>query len=328
MKLYYPGADILKYIMAFAVIAIHAGAITHFEEMPFGVEWFIRLAVPYFFVASGVFLGRKLDNLSTDKEKCRQLQSRVIQMFERWIKWVAIYLPLALWAYYEQGMPAPKAVVHYFAMLVSQGWSFYGWALWFIYSVALSLLLISFIYKSGRYEKLVACVLIVFFLGQEISGWWRTVHYVPGKLLGYALDAYHSFAGGLPILIGIALGRRLGRITLSQKILGGMALICVSVVLNIIALPFWELTGSVALLLLCTLQSQTAPMAYASFLRKESMWIYFIHMYFVFIAAKLLGMTDVLHVFLFASVASAFMAALLWKLEGIKWFGWLSKLIF
>lgn len=57
----YPGIDLLKYIMALAVVTIHIHTLNLDIEPPVMVTWFIRSAVPFFFVVSGFFIGRKND---------------------------------------------------------------------------------------------------------------------------------------------------------------------------------------------------------------------------------------------------------------------------
>lgn len=60
----YPIVDIMKFFLCICVIALHSNA-TNF--LPKNIQYFIqklifRVAVPYFFIASGFFLGRKLKN--------------------------------------------------------------------------------------------------------------------------------------------------------------------------------------------------------------------------------------------------------------------------
>lgn len=67
-----PLIDILKFFFALCIVALHTGICDIFPE---SVGWYIehcifRLAVPYYFVATGYFLGKKLNKCnSTDEAK-------------------------------------------------------------------------------------------------------------------------------------------------------------------------------------------------------------------------------------------------------------------
>lgn len=65
-----PSVDLVKFIMAIFVVAIHTHPYTCIENanLSFFIQKLISLSVPFFFVASGFFLWRKMDDaIYTDK---------------------------------------------------------------------------------------------------------------------------------------------------------------------------------------------------------------------------------------------------------------------
>lgn len=94
----FKGIDITKFVMSFAVIAIHAPEFLWPENRtyPFLIDWIIRLAVPFFFISSGFLVQKKIILLDKSLQK-RYLRSRSIKLFRIWSLWLLIYLPLSIW---------------------------------------------------------------------------------------------------------------------------------------------------------------------------------------------------------------------------------------
>ena len=91
-------ADVIKLIMAFAVVAIHVRAVygdAHGYSPAF--NWFIELAVPYFFIVSGYLIGNKLDRMATVDEKRAALRSRSGKCLRMFVLWLIIYLPIQIY---------------------------------------------------------------------------------------------------------------------------------------------------------------------------------------------------------------------------------------
>lgn len=65
---HYPGVDLMKYVMALAVIAIHNSALLKTLDYPEVFAWLIRLTVPFFFIISGFFLASKLERVDDVSE--------------------------------------------------------------------------------------------------------------------------------------------------------------------------------------------------------------------------------------------------------------------
>ena len=99
----YPCIDLIKFICALLVVTIHISPLR--GNLPIAAKYFnfttkfclARIAVPFFFVASGFFLFRKmpLDNINSDtiKEYCFKL----LRLFGLWTILIFIGEPIQLW---------------------------------------------------------------------------------------------------------------------------------------------------------------------------------------------------------------------------------------
>ena len=136
------GVDVVKFVMAFAVIAIHVEAVASFD-FPEIIQWFIALAVPFFFITSGYLLGRKLTDIPLIGEKRKFLSDRSCKLFRLFAYWLIIYLPISIYLYSLKDDPLWKDILSYIGSVIINGESRYAWPLWFIYSMAIVLFILS-----------------------------------------------------------------------------------------------------------------------------------------------------------------------------------------
>lgn len=82
--------DIMKLFFAICIVGIHTGLL---NELPDRVAWYImhlvfRLGVPFFFVTSGYFFGKKVVPVARDSEKrmsvCRRYVRKNLPTFLFW----------------------------------------------------------------------------------------------------------------------------------------------------------------------------------------------------------------------------------------------------
>ncbi len=92
---HFPFVDVVKFICAFLVIAIHVVPFTDIDPyLSYGVKQYIaRLAVPFFFVAGGYFCFRKTDYNNFDSERPIAYAKRIFRLY---LIWTTIYLPLII----------------------------------------------------------------------------------------------------------------------------------------------------------------------------------------------------------------------------------------
>ena len=96
-KTYY-ALDVAKFISAFLVVCIHTGPLLDVDATGnfILVQILARLAVPFFFVASGFLFFRKLDfkREYNDYENKTQLKHYLWRLCKIYIIWTILYLSL------------------------------------------------------------------------------------------------------------------------------------------------------------------------------------------------------------------------------------------
>jgi hypothetical protein len=95
MKKQYDCVDLLKFICALLVVAIHVDPLSSYStSLNFWVQnWFARIAVPFYFISSGYFLFRKTTYENFDEKITLTYAGRVFRLY---IIWTIIYFPLTL----------------------------------------------------------------------------------------------------------------------------------------------------------------------------------------------------------------------------------------
>jgi peptidoglycan/LPS O-acetylase OafA/YrhL len=159
----YAGLDVWKFIMAFAVIAIHSRNKTYtFGQYSECITWFISLAVPFFFIVSGFLLAQKLDKLDDVNQKRAVFLARSKQMCRLYISWLIVYLPIAIYFAAINDAVWYKAIVSYISQVLFYGQSAYAWPLWYIYSMAIvCYLFYKFFYKSQRSRFILSTTFVI-----------------------------------------------------------------------------------------------------------------------------------------------------------------------
>lgn len=102
----YYGIDLLKFIMAVCVVAIHTQPLYSIQSIVVQrlFDTITSLAVPYFFSVSGFLLFSKIDaNILCRKsmEVCKKYLSRVLSLY---VIWNIIYLPITIFGFKENNM--------------------------------------------------------------------------------------------------------------------------------------------------------------------------------------------------------------------------------
>ena len=92
----YNGFDIAKFIMAIFVVTLHAHPLL---DISFNLNYAVtngltRVAVPYFFMASGFLLFRKMSFHELDMPRIKKY---LIHIFRLYIVWTIIYLPIIIY---------------------------------------------------------------------------------------------------------------------------------------------------------------------------------------------------------------------------------------
>lgn len=322
----FSGVDYVKFLMALCVVAIHVNSSTcvtgHWSD---AIEWLIRLAVPFFFICSGFFLGRKLNgNIAIDAGQ-RIILGRAKKISRIFVCWLLIYLPITIYVDLNNGSTFMHDVVSYFGRLLLSGESEYAYPLWFLYSMAIVLAVYALLFKVKRAEVLLISVFAIItgvnalisngVLGENFYAKW------------FSLLTARTLGGGLHIMSGVMLSRT-GYLPKSAM---ALVLVALSVVLFVFSLPYWELCGGCALFVLALRFNKVLWSCGTLGWRSMSMWIYYLHMYVIFTLMLFLTRNGILLTpIVFMAIVSAgviVLAGVLTRLQHVKGFRWLNYLV-
>jgi hypothetical protein len=316
----YAGVDILKFAIAFLPVAQHS----LFEQSFITVEDH-TLAVPYFFIVSGFLLGKKMERIQSLDDRKKELLRRALILFKLFGKWLLIYLPLAVYFYWiSNPTPFLEAVGNYVWHAVIRGDTAYGWHLWFIYSMAILQLVYMFLLYRHRHS----CLMLFLFFAALHLIYYLCVHDISNERILYLMRVIikKQLGGGLYITFGILLYRFIYQLeNQSRIVLIGLMALLICCVLNTFSLPFAALAGGCGLFMLAL----SLPIKSSEFtlrLRNQSMWIYYIHMYPIFVYGVVNRGFNPLHCFLFTALAVFLISYTAVKLQEKSAFSWLKKL--
>lgn len=277
MNISLKGIDIVKLVMSFAVIAIHAPEYLWADDRiwPELFEWFIRLAVPFFFITSGYLIELKLESKTTLEQKA-YLHKRGCRIFKLWIYWSLIYLPLSVWGCWHDHNTVVQKIMMYFEDLFLCGHSLYAQPLWFLYSMAIIIM----IWMNLNNKKHLISLFIVFAVIQCLS--YYGVFKFSNLLTKISIWV---LGGGLPMIGGALIRNLIRHFKIKSHLMFYMALmlIIMSVVMYYFSLPFWTFFGGTSLFLFALIFHPLFDLDYSA-IHQCSMWIYYIHMYIIMIA--------------------------------------------
>lgn len=321
-------ADVIKLIMAFAVVAIHVRAVygdAHGYSPAF--NWFIELAVPYFFIVSGYLIGNKLDRMATVDEKRAALRSRSGKCLRMFVLWLIIYLPIQIYCYAVGDDPLWKDLVRYPLQVLLWGQSAYAFPLWYLWSMVVYLFIYSRCAGMKNARVWIMSVSALIYLG----GWTATHVEFDSQLLNtlfryFKLLTWPVLIGGMYLMCGMLIKR-----VLDIGVNPPLIVICcvlVSYMLYIVGLPWPPLVGGIALFMLAAHVRLPESPAWM-WCRKMSMWIYFVHMWVLFLMIVFVGdaLSGIYVRALVVCCACVAVSALIMSLQRMPRFKWLDRLI-
>lgn len=171
----YKVLDVMKFVMAIVVVAIHTR-----PEMSFSSPFVIRLfesvysiAVPFFFMASGFLLFRKI-SLPLNEDGELRIKSYLKRMCRLYLVWTIIYLPLTIYGFYIDGLSPIKAVAVFIRNTLLVGENFMSWPLWYLLAL------------------IVAVSIIYILLKLKVSKTWIVIIGILMAFIGVGLDYCHA----------------------------------------------------------------------------------------------------------------------------------------
>lgn len=318
------GVDTVKFIMAFAVVTIHIQPLFNVNYAE-SINWFIRLAVPYFFIASGFLTARGLSLLNSRDERVGYLKNRALRFGKMFLIWLLIYLPLSLASFnYSNVYVLSKNIAWYVVNVILTGETKLAWPIWYLYSSMIAYFILSVLcrYKCRRITVLLLAVLI-------IAGSLALPYLMLPQFVEYCVKGFFErILGGIPyILTGILLFKYSNKVSNVILALSSMAL---SYILFYFDVNIFPLLGGASLFLISYMIILPNNGLYNN-LNAIGIWIYLTHMFNLIAIKVFLMLTDIsmdkYYLLLVSLIFTFITSSAINQLSKTKGFMWLKKLI-
>ena len=165
-----PIFDVVKYIMALMVVAIHSDL---FPEVLY--PW-LRLAVPLFFMISSYFFFRNLQCAESAQEKNQRYRKFIKRNFILYLFWFIVLLPYTLHVrqYFNDGVIS--GIIRFTKSLLFR--STFP-ASWFIQALIVSITIVFFISKKMKNSYLLTLAIFVYCFAVFKSSYWGIINTIP-----------------------------------------------------------------------------------------------------------------------------------------------------
>ena len=302
----YLSVDLFKFIMALLVVGIHCQGIGY-GAYPQWLTFINRQAVPFFFVTTGFLLQRKISQMGGGKIVVNEVFTRSLRKSLRlYVIWTAVYLPLTLIGYSRVERPFYYYVALFMRQFLFVGDNHYSWPLWYLLALVVALFLLRWLLCRGMSVRdvfLLGVGLMLLAYGYEcVADVARSGPvYELCRLYKFVFSSTRNgFFQGFPL---IATGMFLAHVRWTERprylensllLAVGAALFALDVVPVFLCVSIFGLFS-----LIVRLKVSLNP-ATGLYLRHMSMWIYFLHMYFVY-AMVVLHRAGLLHLSIYAN---------------------------
>lgn len=179
----YNGIDLFKFIAAFVVVNIHLAPLSVFGESGNFISLVLsRVAVPFFFCASGFFLRLKLDSAEGRQEYKKVSFDFIKRVLLLYLVWTCIYFPcIIFWIKKEN-----KTIIRFLQECIFDGSYLH---LWYLPSLAIAGAIICFLYRRVTLKN-IFCISIVLYVIGMVDSCWKNLF--KGGIIKYLIDGYDS----------------------------------------------------------------------------------------------------------------------------------------
>lgn len=163
--------NIIRFIMAIIVVANHL----HPFDFMIGnniyinnlYNFVIQFAVPFFFISTGFFIGKKISNLNKIKDnESNYIKKRIKSDIRTYIIFTLIYLPITIYGFLYNDKNVIQVIYNFIRGVFFVGENFNSWILWYLLSEIYGLAFIyQFLQKNKKFEKLIYIGLSFFLFG-------------------------------------------------------------------------------------------------------------------------------------------------------------------
>ncbi len=155
--------DLFKFVMALCVVAIHTHPLETCtnQTIVFLYSVFVDMAVPFFFLSSGLLLVYKLRYPYSDPESMTRIRWYLSKTVRLYLIWSVVYLPITIIYYVSKQMSIKESLLQYLQGLVFVGEHFNSWMLWYLLSMTYAIILILILLKIRCRPELITLLGII-----------------------------------------------------------------------------------------------------------------------------------------------------------------------
>ena len=280
--------DITKFVMAICVVGLHSHGIAHDDFAPF-FHYLLLSAVPFFYITSGFLVGRKLGNdNSANIEVCKKSILRYLRIY---ILWILIYTPISIFVAWMNKMPFWWDAGEYIKGVLFVGEIAYSYPLWYLLGLVVALTIVALLIKLKLRLWVILAISMIFLASGELyknatpaeGTFWFSVYNIYTELF---VSTRNGFFVGFPLVM---VGILFSRFMISQSrygIMFGIGLLFIAWILFVCNIPMWMYVSGGGVFYCSTNIPLGDSTAYKK-LRIQSVWIFLVHMYFIFVFAMI-----------------------------------------
>lgn len=301
------GIDLAKFIMAVLVVVLHSAPLADISsDMNYLVmNGVTRIAVPYFFAASGFLLFHKMPSYPFDLQEIKKYLRHIFRLY---IVWIIIYSPLILYQdFFQQQGSAITRFSHMVWEIVILGWA-HLWFLQALIIVAIFLTLLLFLKIPHRWIFfLAASAYIIAIMDSQYDVFFQVIfpdgspiHLLFSKLNAHLVITRNGiFHAPIFFFMGAYLGQQKHTTPFSKSVQYALFFFVLFLIEVTVSLRTGLTTihsshecyfTLVPLTYFIFLSSRTVKLPNLSiwkYLRKQSMFIYYIHVWWWFLVISL-----------------------------------------
>lgn len=216
----YNGINLIKYFMAICVIAIHMQPLLKINNNIILnlYDSIVKLAVPFFFIVTGFFIGKKIPNLNQFSSDSSNILKKNIQKFLRlYLIFTIIYMPLTIYEYITLDSSILDCLYYFLRGLIFVGEHYNSWALWYLLSAFYGLCVIYFLHKKGiKIKNILYVGIFLFLIGLGVDyilristpiGLFKNIQQILHYIFGFNIDSGRIFTSVLYLSVGMLLSK-------------------------------------------------------------------------------------------------------------------------
>lgn len=328
--------DICKFIMAFAVIAIHTNPVVNCTNL-LAVTCVVMIedwAVPFFFIASGFFLFYNTEFY--ERLQLQRIDKYLKKIVILYCVWTIFSFPLTLYGYYQSDNSLIECIISYMKYFLLVGKLYNSYHLWYLLALIYAVVIIRFMLKRRCRTEYIVIVSVLLYAMNELLQYivnyaynTTSIMYKGALLYQYVFNKGGVFTGMIYVVMGMLLAEY-------RRYLNRWLSIFVIIVLNLLKIHCSSLVADyliipeTVLVFMVVISIRMKENVKLRYLRKTSTIIYLSHLIwyslYSFIIIKepnKLGLDS----FIATSLLSLSNAVILIKLMQNKKMQWLQKIM-